>query len=94
MWPIENFGVVPVFTSVTLSRSPALARISTMENFIVSLATISMARPSFAAGAVAAAIGVAVGRSPTDGCGPLQAAAVAPRSRMVRSACGFMMRPA
>ena len=41
--PIENFGVVPRLTSVTLSFSPGLAVISATPNFIVSLPVISMA---------------------------------------------------
>ena len=36
--PIENFGVVPMLTSVTLSFSPGLAVISVRLNFIVSFA--------------------------------------------------------
>ncbi len=48
--PMENLGVVPMFTSVTLSFSPGLALISVMLNFIVSLPVISMARPSCATG--------------------------------------------
>ena len=55
LWPIENFGVVPMLTSVTLSFSPGLATISVTLNFIVSLPVISMARPSWTC--VAGALG-------------------------------------
>ena len=54
--PIENFGVVPMLTSVTLSFSPGLAVISVTLNFIVSLPVISMARPSCTCLAGAAAV--------------------------------------
>ena len=55
MWPIENFGVVPRFTSVMVSFSPGLAEISVTLNFIVSLPAISMGgrRGQVAAGVVA-----------------------------------------
>ena len=67
--PIENFGVVPRLTSVTLSFSPGLATISVTLNFMVSLPVISIGRPSCTVVAGAAgdaadgeAAGVAGGR--------------------------------
>src|SRR4029450_3682346 len=59
--PIENFGVVPRLTSVTVSFSPGFAVISVRLNFIVSVAVISMARPSWAVAAGGAAAGVEAG---------------------------------
>jgi hypothetical protein len=65
--PIENFGVVPVFTSVTVSFSPGLAVISVMLNFMVSLAVISTGRPSLAGFAVAAELAGARAEVASDG---------------------------
>ena len=74
MCPIENFGVVPALTRVTLSFSPGFAVISVTLNFIVSLPVISIARPSctgvagVAAGAPdAGAAELVVGRSVAAG---------------------------
>src|SRR4051812_14502191 len=64
---MENFGVVPVFTSVMVSFSPGFAVISVTLNFIVSPAVISSGRPSLdGLAAIAELPGFPVGAAPEE----------------------------